>query len=195
MRLPINCLVHFNSTAEVQAQLARLGLKHGTVNLSDVEFEDYVPVADHDELLQKLEAGGVGLLMVRETNLLDRLTSLLLGMGQGEDSLRKEKNSTYISQQLKHDYTYLANLFSSETGTTIEHFLINNKIERVKMLLRQGKLNLTQIADKLHYSSVAHLSTQFKKVAGLTPTHFLVGLVHKAPPEQTGGALADKTEK
>jgi AraC-like DNA-binding protein len=80
--------------------------------------------------------------------------------------------SYYLSSKLKHDYTYLANLFSEVTGITIEHFIIAHKIERVKELLMYDELNLTEISYKLSYSSVAHLSMQFKKVTGLTPTFF-----------------------
>ena len=82
------------------------------------------------------------------------------------------KFSEYLSQTLNHDYTYLANLFSEVQGTTIEKFVIAHKIERVKELLVYDELNLTEIASLMHYSSVAHLSNQFKKVTGLTPTHF-----------------------
>jgi len=80
--------------------------------------------------------------------------------------------SSFLSKKLNHDYTYLANLFSEVQGTTIEKFLIAHKIERVKELLVYNELNLTEIAYLMHYSSVAHLSTQFKKVTGLTPSHF-----------------------
>jgi AraC-like DNA-binding protein len=80
--------------------------------------------------------------------------------------------SAYLSEKLQHDYTYLANLFSEVQGTTIEKFFISHKIERVKELLVYNELTLTEIAYKLHYSSVAHLCTQFKKVTGLTPSYF-----------------------
>jgi AraC-like DNA-binding protein len=80
--------------------------------------------------------------------------------------------SDHLSQKLNHNYTYLANLFSEVQGTTIEKFIIAHKIERVKELLVYNELNLTEIAYLMHYSSVAHLSAQFKKVTGLTPSHF-----------------------
>ena len=80
--------------------------------------------------------------------------------------------SDFLSRKLNHDYTYLANLFSEVQGTTIEKFLIAHKIKRVKELLVYNELNLTEIAYLMHYSSVTHLSTQFKKIAGLTPSHF-----------------------
>ena len=84
----------------------------------------------------------------------------------------KTKNSDYISKKLNYDYTYLANTFSEEMGVTIENYIIAQKIERVKELLLYKEFNLTQISYQLHYSSVAHLSYQFKKVTGLTPTFF-----------------------
>jgi AraC-like DNA-binding protein len=88
------------------------------------------------------------------------------------DELTKIKNSDYLSEKLNYDYTYLANLFSEVAGLTIEHYIIAHKIERVKELLMYDELNLTQISYKMNYSSVAHLSNQFKKVTGLTPSHF-----------------------
>lgn len=88
------------------------------------------------------------------------------------EELPKTNFSDYISKKLDHDYTYLANLFSEVTGTTIEHYIIAHKIERVKELLIYDELNLTEISYRLNYSSVAHLSNQFKKVTGLTPTFF-----------------------
>jgi AraC-like DNA-binding protein len=89
-----------------------------------------------------------------------------------EDDLPKVKFSVYLSEKLNYDYTYLANIFSETQGTTIEQFIILHKIEKVKELIMYGELNLTEIAWKLHYSGVAHLSNQFKKVTGLTPTYF-----------------------
>ena len=80
--------------------------------------------------------------------------------------------SDYLSQKLNHDYTYLSNLFSEVQGTTIEQFIISHKTERIKELIIYGELNITEIAWKMNYSSVAHLSSQFKKVTGLSPSHF-----------------------
>jgi AraC-like DNA-binding protein len=88
------------------------------------------------------------------------------------DELPKMNFSDFLSTKLNYDYTYLANLFSEVQGTTIEKYIISHKIERVKELIVYDELNLTEIAWKMHYSSVAHLSNQFKKITGLTPTHF-----------------------
>ena len=88
------------------------------------------------------------------------------------DKLAKVNYSEYISEKLGYDYTYLANTFSEVKGITIQQFIINHKIERVKELLLYEELNLTEISYKLHYSSVAHLSNQFKKVTGMNPSRF-----------------------
>jgi AraC-like DNA-binding protein len=104
--------------------------------------------------------------------LVEKVKNLVVEMIHYADELPSVKKSVYISGKLQHDYTYLANLFSEVTGITIEHFIIAHKIEKVKELLLYDELNLTEISYKLHYSSVAHLSNQFKKVTGLTPTYF-----------------------
>jgi len=104
--------------------------------------------------------------------LVERTKNVIIEMIHYADSLPTTKKSIYISEKLNYDYTYLANLFSEVTGTTIEQFIITHKIERAKELILYGELNLTEIAYKMHYSSVAHLSAQFKKVTGLTPTYF-----------------------
>src|SRR5205085_5707367 len=101
-----------------------------------------------------------------------KIKQLIIDMVLFSDELPVENYSSYISKKLNYNYTYLANLFSEIEGITIEHFIISNKIEKVKELLLENELNLTQIAEKMHYSSVAHLSNQFKKVTGLTPTNF-----------------------
>ncbi|GAB2554177.1 helix-turn-helix domain-containing protein [Spirosoma areae] len=103
--------------------------------------------------------------------LIEKLRHLLLHMAQDGDVWPKKK-SAYISEQLNYDYTYLANLFSATIGITIEQYLIVQRVERVSELLLSGELSLTQIADKLNYSSVAHVSNQFRKVTGITPTFF-----------------------
>lgn len=88
------------------------------------------------------------------------------------DEIPKTKFSIYLSEKLNYNYTYLANLFSETEGITIEHFILLHKVERVKELIIYDELSLSEIAWKLHYSSVAHLSSQFKKVSGLTPSYF-----------------------
>jgi AraC-like DNA-binding protein len=104
--------------------------------------------------------------------LVEKIKNIVVETIHYTDELPQINFSDYLREKLNHNYSYLANLFSEVTGTTIEHYIIMHKIERVKELIMYDELNLTEIADKLHYSSVAHLSTQFKKVTGLTPSFF-----------------------
>jgi AraC-like DNA-binding protein len=104
--------------------------------------------------------------------LIERIINVITEMIHYSDELPKVNYSDYISEKLDYDYTYLSNLFTEVRGITIQQFIIIHKIERAKELLLYDELNLTEISYKLHYSSVAHLSNQFKKVTGLTPSHF-----------------------
>ena len=108
----------------------------------------------------------------KKSVLIEKIKDIVIEMVHYEDELPKVNFSDYLTEKLGYNYTYLANLFSETEGTTIEHFIIIHKIERVKELIIYDELNLTEIAWKLHYSSVAHLSNQFKKVTGLTPSFF-----------------------
>ncbi|HTN36938.1 MAG TPA: AraC family transcriptional regulator, partial [Arachidicoccus sp.] len=108
----------------------------------------------------------------KKSVLIEKIKNLIIEMVHYTDELPEVNYSEFISEKLGYDYTYLANVFSEVKGTTIQHFIIMHKIERVKELLLYEELNLTEIAFKMHYSSVAHLSSQFKKVTGLTPTFF-----------------------
>ena len=108
----------------------------------------------------------------KKSELIQKIKNVIIELVHYSEEPLSINFSEYLSQKLQHDYTYLANLFSEVQGTTIEHFIIAHKIERVKELLVYDELNLTEIAYQMHYSSVAHLSAQFKKVTGLTPTHF-----------------------
>jgi AraC-like DNA-binding protein len=104
--------------------------------------------------------------------LIEKIKNVIVEMVHYSDELPKVNYSDYISEKLHHDYTYLSNIFSEVKGITIQQFIIIHKIERAKELLLYDELNLTEISYKLNYSSVAHLSNQFKKVTGLSPSHF-----------------------
>ena len=104
--------------------------------------------------------------------LIEKIKAVVVEMVHYTDELPKTNFSDYLSAKLHHDYTYLANLFSEVQGTTIEQFIIAHKIERIKELIIYDELNITEIAFKMNYSSVAHLSNQFKKGTGLSPSHF-----------------------
>jgi len=119
-----------------------------------------------------LITSGLELMDDKKSVLIQQIKTVVIEMVHYAEEAMTANFSTFLSKKLQHDYTYLANLFSEVQGTTIEQFIIAHKIERVKELLVYDELTLTEISYKLHYSSVAHLSTQFKKVTGLTPSHF-----------------------
>ena len=123
-------------------------------------------------LKQGLLDSGLELMDDKRAILIEKIKNIIIDMVHHTEESIKINFSDYLSDKLKHNYTYLANLFSEVQGTTIEHFIINHKVERIKELIIYGELNVTEIAWKMGYSSVAHLSTQFKKVTGLSPTHF-----------------------
>ncbi|MFN0274290.1 MAG: helix-turn-helix domain-containing protein [Chitinophagales bacterium] len=156
----------------VKAELDSLGLHYGSIELGEVEIKEFVSIDQRNILKKALLRSGLELMDDKKAILIEKLKHVIIEMVHYNDELPKTKNSDYLSEKLQHDYTYLANLFSEITGTNIEHYIILHKIERVKELLIYDELNLTQISYKLNYSSVAHLSNQFKKITGLTPSFF-----------------------
>lgn len=156
----------------VKSELDKLGLHYGAVELGDVEVKENITTEQRDQLKIALLKSGLELMDDKKAMLIEKIKNVIVEMVHYADEFPKIKNSDYISEKLNQDYTYLANLFSEATGITIEHFIIAHKIERAKELLIYDELNLTEISYKLNYSSVAHLSNQFKKVTGLTPTFF-----------------------
>jgi AraC-like DNA-binding protein len=156
----------------VKEAFSQLKLNFETVNLGVVDIREDISERARAELKRLLLASGLELLDDKRAILIERIKNVIIQMVHHEDDLPKLKFSVYLSEKLHYDYTYLANIFSETQGTTIEQFIILHKIEKVKELIMYGELNLTEIACKLHYSGVAHLSNQFKKVTGLTPTYF-----------------------
>ncbi len=165
-------MVSFRCKMIVQQKLNKLGLHYGTVDLGEVEIKENLTFPQLNRLRIELLKAGLELMEDKKAVLIERIKNVIVEMVHYSGELAKVKNSDYISEKLNHDYTYLANLFSESTGTTIEQFIIAHKIERVKEYLLYDELNLTEISYKLNYSSVAHLSFQFKKVTGLTPTFY-----------------------
>lgn len=172
MKLYIKYMVSVRCKMAVQDKLDKLGLHYGQVDLGEVEFKEDITPQQHTQLQHELQQLGVELLDHHKGCLIAKIQTVILKMVHQADTLPKTKNSDYISQQLNRDYTYLASLFSEATGVTIERSIIRHKIERVKELLLYDELNLTEIADKLNYSSISHLSGQFKRETGLTPSFF-----------------------
>ncbi len=156
----------------VKSELEKLGLHHTRVELGEVEVMEDLTTSQRSVLNRNLKMAGLELMEDKRSMLVDRIKIHIIELLDNQEEQIKVNLSDYLSDKLHHNYTYLANLFSEVKGTTIEQFYLNHKIEIVKELLVYDEMNLTQIADKLHYSSVAHLSNQFKKITGLTPSHF-----------------------
>jgi len=156
----------------VKSELEKLGLAYKSVELGEVELEENITPEQWNVLDINLKRSGIELMEDKKSILIEKIKKVIIELVHYSDEPLDINFSQYLSQKLNHDYTYLANLFSETLGVTIEHFLIVHKIERVKELLIYDELNITEIAWKMHYSSVAHLSNQFKKMTGLTPTFF-----------------------
>ena len=156
----------------VKEVLTKLGLHPITIELGEAEIAEDISVEQHDQLKSALLALGLELMDDKKSILIQKIKSIIIEMVHYSEEPLTVNFSEYLSQKLHYDYTYLANLFSEVQGTTIEKFIIMHKIERVKELLVYNEHTLTEIAYLMHYSSVAHLSNQFKKLTGLTPSHF-----------------------
>jgi AraC-like DNA-binding protein len=172
MRIYIKYMVSLRCKMLVKKELENLGLHHMVVELGTVEIlEDF---SDEKRLALKdvLHKSGLELMDDNRSILIERIKNCIIEMIHYSDELPRVNISQYISEKLDHDYTYLANVFSEVKGITIQQFVILHKIERVKELLLYDELSLTEISYLMQYSSVAHLSSQFKKVTGLSPSFF-----------------------
>jgi AraC-like DNA-binding protein len=156
----------------VKAELKELGLHFINVELGVVEIAEDITLEQREILNSNLLQSGLELMDDKKSMLIEKIKIVITEMIHYNDELPKVNYSEYISKVMGYDYTYLANIFSEVKGITIEHYIIAHKIEKVKELLLYDELNLTEISYKMNYSSVSHLSTQFKKVTGLTPTFF-----------------------
>jgi len=156
----------------VKYELEKLGLHYITVDLGEAEIMEEISTEKLNTLGIALKKTGLELMDDKKSILVEKIKTVIIEMVHYRDEQIKINLSDYLSEKLNHNYTYLANLFSEVKGTTIEKFYLHHKIEKVKELLVYDELNLTEIADKMHYSSVAHLSNQFKKITGLTPSYF-----------------------
>lgn len=156
----------------VKEELKKLGLSYVSVDLGVAEIMESITVDQRDQLRGNLRASGLDLLEYKKSILIEKIKNVIIEMIHHSDEIPKVNYSDYISEKLDYDYTYLANTFSEVKGLTIQQFIIIHKIEKVKELLIYDELTLSEIAYKLHYSSVAHLSNQFKKITGLTPSFY-----------------------
>jgi len=172
MFIYIKYMVSLRCKMVVKQELENIGLHYVNVDLGSVEILENINDSQKEQLGKNLQKYGLELLDDNRKIIIEKIKSVIIEMIHYSDQIPKVNYSDYISDKLGYDYTYLANAFSEVKGITIQHFIIINKIERVKELLLYDEFNLTEISFKLHYSSVAHLSNQFKKITGLTPSYF-----------------------
>lgn len=158
--------------AFVKEALEDLNLTPIKVELGEIETKEEVSDAKKLQLNDKINKVGLALLEKKQGILIEKIRKVVIDYVYHDDEKSNIKFSVLLSEELKYNYGYLANFFSEVEATTIEQYMIALKIERIKELIIFGEDSLSDIAHKLHYSSVAHLSSQFKKVTGLTPTHF-----------------------
>ncbi len=188
MQLYIKNMVCNRCKMVVKAELEQLGLHPVHIGLGEVELaEKEIDKALLQQLEAKLEAVGFELIDDRKSRTIEKIKNVVIELVHHTDEATKLKYSEYIAQQLNYEYTYLSKLFSEVEGVTIEQYLISQKIERVKELLIYDELSLSEIADRMGYSSVAHLSAQFKKVTGLTPSFYKnKSIRHRKPLDEAG---------
>jgi AraC-like DNA-binding protein len=182
MKIYIKYMVSTRCKIAVKEELKKLGLHYIIVDLGEVEIMENLTEEQREQLKIALLSQGLELMDNKRAILIEKIMNLITNMIHYSDEPIKMNYSDYISEKLEYDYSYLSNLFSEVKGITIQQYIIINKIERVKELLSYDELNLTEISYKLNYSSVAHLSNQFKKYTGLRPSQFKQKRDHKRIP-------------
>ncbi|MBN2818811.1 MAG: helix-turn-helix domain-containing protein [Bacteroidales bacterium] len=156
----------------VKSELEKLGFKYVNVKIGEASLIGDIHSEQLEQLDVALRKSGLQLMDDKKSILVEKIKNAIIDLVHYTDDQIKINLSDYLSEKINNDYTYLANLFSEVKGITIEKFYLTHKIEKVKELIVYDELNLSEIAYKMHYSSVAHLSNQFKKITGLTPSHF-----------------------
>ncbi len=172
MKLFIKYMVSLRCKMMVKEELKKLGLHYVIVDLGMVEILEDIRPEQREQLGKNLMKSGLELLEDKKSILIEKIKTVITEMIHYSDELPKVNYSDYISQKLDYDYTYLSNIFSEVKGITIQQYIILHKIEKVKELILYDELSLSEISYKLHYSSPAHLSNQFKKITGLSPSFY-----------------------
>ena len=172
MKLYVKYMVSVRCKMMLKKALKKMGLHFVVIDLGEFEIMENLTNEQRLELKIMLLKSGLELMDNKKAMLIERIKNIIVEMVHYTSEIVKTNFSDYLSEKLHYDYTYLANLFSEVQGTTIEQFIIAHKVERIKELIIYGEWNMTEIAIRMNYSSVAHLSNQFKKVTGLSPSHF-----------------------
>lgn len=187
MKIYVKYMVSLRCKMVVKEELKKLGLHFIVVDLGEIEIMEDLSEHQRKELKTALLNSGLELMDDKRAVLIEKIINVIVEMIYYSDEMIKINYSDYIAEKLDYDYTYLSNLFSEVKGITIQQFIIMHKIEKVKELLLYDELNLTEISYRLQYSSVAHLSNQFKKITGLTPSQFKhLKIRHRTPIEEIG---------
>ncbi len=166
----------------VQNELDKLGLTASQIKLGEINLAKTPSAKEKTALTKALEPLGFEIIDDKKSRLIEQIKNIIIDLVHRQDNNIQQNLSDILSSRLHHDYNYLSNLFSEVEGTTIEKYFIAQKIEKVKELLVYDELSLSEIAFRLNYSSVAYLSNQFKKVTGLTPSHFKQVKEHRRKP-------------
>ena len=156
----------------VKEELKKLGVRYISIDLGIVEIPENITQQQSEQLKVNLLRWGLELLEDKKDILVARIKNLIVEMIHYSEKIPKVNNSEFLSEKLGYDYAYLSNIFSEMNGITIQQFIILHKIEKIKELLLYDEINLSEISYQLHYSSVAHLSNQFKKITGVTPSFY-----------------------
>ena len=172
MKLYIKNMVCSRCKMVVKDELIKFGLHPKNIELGEVEVEEDITNENKNQLKAILQSFGFELIDDKKSRLIEKIKNTIVDLVHYSENQLNTTFSEHISKKLHHDYNYLSNLFSEVEGTTIEKYFIAQKIEKVKELLKYDELSLSEIADRLGYSSVAYLSNQFKKQTGLTPTFY-----------------------
>lgn len=172
MKLNFKYMVSIRCKMLVKTELEKLGLAYNKVELGEAEIIENISSVKWDKLNAALKKSGIELMDDKKSILIEKIKLVIIELVHYSEDPPEINFSDYLSQKLHYDYTYLANLFSESQGVTIERFLIAHKIERIKELIVYDELNISEIAWKMGYSSVAHLSNQFRKITGLSPSSF-----------------------
>lgn len=172
MRLYIKYMVSLRCKMMVKEELKKLGLNYIVLDLGMVDVLEDITEAQREQLGKNLLKSGLELMDDKKSILIEKIKNVIIEMIHYADEFPRVNYSDYISEKLDYDYTYLSGIFSEVKGITIQQFIILHKIEKVKEYLLYDELTLTEISYRLDYSSVAHLSNQFKKITGLAPSFY-----------------------